>query len=70
MMTRSQLLKREIGPCHLLGVTILSGPFRIPQKETIHYPTVASNGMALDMTKTRENGNDIRVSSLVIQVME
>jgi hypothetical protein len=40
------------------------------QKETIHYPVVASNGMTLDMAKTLENGNDIQVSSLVMQFME
>jgi hypothetical protein len=47
-------------------MTRLSGPFQISQKETMRYPVVASNEMTLDMAKTLENGNDVRVSSLVI----
>jgi hypothetical protein len=69
-MTRSQLLNRETGPCHRLGVTILSGLFQMPQKETIHYPTVTSNGTTLDAIKTQENGNEIRGSILIVLFME
>ena len=69
-MTRSQLLNRETGPCRRLGVTILSGPFQMPQKETIHCPTVTSNGTALGTIKSQENGNEIRGSILIVQFME
>lgn len=40
------------------------------QKETIHCPTVTSNGTALDTIKTQENGKEIRGSILIVQFME